>query len=37
MRDIEFAIQVLAIVILPDILFIPPEIETRNEHELPPI
>lgn len=37
MRGLEFAVQVLVVVILPDILFIPPEIETGDEHELPPV
>jgi hypothetical protein len=36
-RGIEFPVQVLAVGILSDILFITPGIETGEQHELPPV
>jgi hypothetical protein len=36
-RGIEFPVQILALVILPDIQFVPPGIETGEQHELPPV
>jgi hypothetical protein len=36
-RGIEFPVQVLAVVILSDALFVPPGIETGKQDELPPV